>query len=76
MQLFGHGLRAFSASGYEILDAGFAETGEVAIWSKVPQAPRPGDRFNIETCGALHDLAVCEVRTFAGGWTAICRAGE
>jgi hypothetical protein len=74
VQIFRDGLCAFSASGYEILDACFAETGEVVIWSKVPQTPRPGDRFNIETCGALHDLAVREVRSFAGGWTAICHA--
>ena len=72
MQVFRDGLRAFSASGYEVLDAGFAETGEVVIWSKALLTPRPGDRFNIETCGAIHDLAVREVRSFAGGWTAIC----
>jgi hypothetical protein len=74
MQLSRNGLRAFSASGYEILDAGFAGTGEVVIWSKAPLTPRPGDRFNIETCGAIHDLTVREVRSFAGGWTAICHA--
>jgi hypothetical protein len=74
VQLSRDGLRAFSASGYEILDTGFAETGEVVIWSKAPLAPRPGDRFNIETCGAIHDLTVREVRSFAGGWTAICHA--
>jgi hypothetical protein len=76
VQLFRDGLRAFSASGYEILDAGFAETGEVVIWSKVPQSPLPGDRFNIETCGAIHDLAVREVRRFPGGWTATCHTEE
>jgi hypothetical protein len=74
VQLFRNGLCPFSASGYEILDADFAETGEVVIWSKVPLAPRPGDRFNIEACGAIHDLAVREVRAFPGGWTAICHA--
>jgi hypothetical protein len=68
------GLRAFSASGYEIFDEDFGETGEVVIWSRSPLAPRLGDRFNIETRGALHDLAVDEVRTFSGGWTATCRA--
>jgi hypothetical protein len=76
VQLSRDGLRAFSASGYEILDAGFAEAGEVVIWSTVPQAPRPGDRFNIETCGAIHDLAVREVRRFPGGWTATCHADQ
>jgi hypothetical protein len=74
VQLSRDGLRAFSASGYEILDAGFAETGEVVIWSNVPLSPRPGDRFNIETRGAIHDLTVREVRSFPGGWTAVCRA--
>jgi hypothetical protein len=76
VQVFRDGLRAFSAGGYEILDAGFAETGEVVIWSKAPLTPRPGDRFNIEICGAIHDLAVREVRSVAGGWTAICHVDE
>ena len=74
MQAFRDGLRAFAASGYEILDAGFAETGEVVIWSRAPLTPRPGDRFNIDTGGAIHDLAVREVHRFPGGWTAICQA--
>ncbi len=76
MQASQDGLRAFNASGYEILDQDFARTGEVVIWSKAPYAPRPGDRFNIETRGALHDLSVDMVRTFAGGWTASCRAAD
>ena len=69
----GSGLRAFSASGYEILDEAFAASGEVAIWSNGPHAPGIGERFLIDTHGCTHELAVREVRTFAGGWSAICR---
>jgi hypothetical protein len=69
-------LRPFSASGYEIFDEEFGETGEVVIWSRSPHAPHLGDRFNIETCAVLHDLAVGEIRTFAGGWTATCRVDD
>ena len=68
------GFRALSAQGYEIFDEDFGETGEVQIWSRSPLAPHLGERFNIETRGALHDLAVGEIRTFSGGWTATCRA--
>jgi hypothetical protein len=67
------GVRAFSAGGYEIFDEGFAIHGEVAIWSKAPPVPQVGDRFLIDTLGRTHELAVREVRTFAGGWSAICR---
>jgi len=66
-------LRALSASGYEIFDEDFGATGEVVIWSRSPLTPRLGERFNIETRGAPHDLAVGEIRTFSGGWTATCR---
>jgi hypothetical protein len=68
------GMRPFSASGYEIYDDDFGRTGEVVIWSRSPITPHLGERFNIETRGALHELAVGEVRTFAGGWAATCRA--
>lgn len=74
MQRQDPGLRPFSTSGYEIFDEDFGETGEVVIWSRAPYAPRLGDRFNVQTRGALHELAVGEVRTFSGGWTATCRA--
>jgi hypothetical protein len=69
-------LRPFSDFGYEIFDEDFGETGEVVIWSRSPLTPRLGERFNIETCGALHELVAGEIRTFAGGWTATCRAPE
>jgi hypothetical protein len=35
--------------------------------------PRLGERFNIDTWGDVHELAVGEIRTFTGGWTAVCR---
>jgi len=66
-------LRALGASAYEIFDEDFAETGEVTIWSRSPLPPRVGERFNIETRGALHDMAVGEISTFTGGWAATCR---
>ena len=69
-------LRPFSASGYEIFDDDFADTGEVVIWSRAPHTPRLGDRFNIDTHGALRDLAVDEIRTFRGGWSVTCRASH
>jgi hypothetical protein len=68
-------LRELSASGYEIFDEDFGETGEVVIWSRSPLTPRIGERFNIETRGAHHELTVGEIRTFTGGWTATCRRG-
>lgn len=70
------GLRALRVSAYEIFDEDFGETGEVVIWSRSSWPPRLGERFNIETRGALHDLAVGEIRTFTGGWTATCRAAR
>jgi hypothetical protein len=69
-------LRPFSVSGYEIFAEDFGKTGEVVIWSRSPLAPHLGDRFNIQTCGALRELAVGELRTFAGGWTATCWAED
>lgn len=66
--------RPFAVSGYEIFDEDFGATGEVAIWSRSPLVPRLGERFNIDTWGDVRELAVGEIRTFTGGWTAICRA--
>jgi hypothetical protein len=66
-------LRPFNPSGYEIFDEDFRETGEVVIWSRATLTPRLGDRFNIETHGAVRELAVEEVRTFQGGWSVTCR---
>lgn len=74
MHTSGRGMRPFSASGYEIFDEDFGQTGEVVIWSRSSVTPRLGERFNIHTRGALHELAVGEVRTFSGGWTITCRA--
>jgi hypothetical protein len=67
------GLRPFSISGYEILDDEFRVTGEVEIWSRSLLPLRVGERLNIETAGELNELEVAEVRTFTGGWAAICR---
>ena len=74
MALAEAGLQPFSQTGYEIFDDAFARTGEVVIWARRSRAPQVGDRFNVQAGGALHDLAVGEVRSFAGGWTATCRA--
>ena len=74
MQGSSDSLRSFNASGYEIFDEDFGQTGEVVIWSRSPLPPCLGERFNIETFGAHHELAVGEIRTFTGGWTATCRA--
>jgi hypothetical protein len=67
-------LRAFNVSDYEIFDDEFGATGEVVIWSRSPLVPELGERFNVETWGDVHELAVGEIRTFTGGWTATCRA--
>jgi hypothetical protein len=67
---------AFRASSYEIFDEDFAVTGEVVIWSRSPLPPSVGDHFDIETRGALRHLAVGEIRTFTGGWSATCRGGD
>jgi hypothetical protein len=71
-----HGLSAFDPWGYEIFDQDFAETGEVVIWSRSPLAPRLGELFNVETLGVLSELAVVQIHTFTGGWTATCRAED
>lgn len=67
------GLRAFSASGYEILDEDLATRGQVVIWSVDPLVPRLGDLFTIESEGGIHEVAVDELTTFKGGWSALCR---
>jgi hypothetical protein len=69
-------LLPFSLWVYEICDEDFAATGEVVIWSRSPLPPRVGELLNIETRGALHELAVGEVNTFQGGWMAACWAQE
>lgn len=67
--------RPFSKSGYEILDEGF-DRGEVVIWSVSPMTPRAGDTFLIERKGRSYDVSVDEIRTFKGGWSAICRVAR
>jgi len=70
------GLSAFDAWGYEIFDQDFAQTGEVVIWSRSPLRPRIGELFNIEILCVLRELAVTQIHTFTGGWTATCRAED
>lgn len=70
------GLRLFGVSNYEVLDEDFAFTHAVMICGRAARAPRIGDRFNVESGGTLHDLAVEEVRSFRGGWSVICRSDE
>ena len=65
-------IRPFNDSGYEILDDGIGR-GEVVIWSRRPVTPRIGDEFLIESGGRPYDVAVEEIRTFKGGWSAKCR---
>jgi hypothetical protein len=72
----GPDLRPFNASGYEILDEGLAARREVAIWSVDPLVPRPGDVFTIESGGVVHEVAVVQLTTLKGGWSAICRVVE
>jgi hypothetical protein len=64
----------FCLATYEICDEDFKATGEVVIWSRSPLPPKLGELLNIDTTGALHELAVGEVSTFKGGWMATCWA--
>lgn len=66
-------LRPFNTSGYEILDDGIAR-GEVVIWSVAPVRPRIGDEMLVESGGRPYDVAIEEIRTFKGGWSAKGRA--
>lgn len=66
-------VRAFNRSGYEILDEDLPTRGEVVIWSVDPLTPRLGDLFTIESDGRVHEVAVEELTTFKGGWSARCR---
>ena len=70
-------LRAFSSSGYEILDDELAARREVTIWSVNPLVPLIGDVFIVESCGVTHDVVVIELTTFRnGGWSARTRVVE
>ena len=66
-------LRPFNTSGYEILDEDLPTRGEVIIWSKDPTVPRLGDELLIESRGRAYDVAIRELRTFKGGWSATCQ---
>jgi hypothetical protein len=66
-------IRLFNESGYEILDQDLATHGLVVIWSIDPLTPRLGDLFTVESDGRVHEVAVEELATFKGGWSATCR---
>ena len=70
------GLRPFSESGYEVLDEELDTRREVAIWSVDPLAPRLGDVFTVESRGVVHEVAVVQLSTFRGGWSAVCRVTD
>ena len=69
-------LRPFSETGYEILDDDLESRREVTIWSVDPLTPRLGDLFTIECRGVVHEVAVVQLATFRGGWSAACRVTE
>ncbi|MGA0608521.1 hypothetical protein ACO2Q0_21215 [Phenylobacterium sp. VNQ135] len=69
-------LRPFSESGYEILDEELDTRREVAIWSVDPLTPRLGDLFTVESRGVVHEIAVVQLATFRGGWSAVCRVTD
>ena len=70
------GLRPFSESGYEVLDEELDTRREVAIWSMDPLAPRLGDVFTVESRGVVHEVAVVQLSTCKGGWSAVCRVTD
>jgi hypothetical protein len=67
------GLRPFNESGYEILDQDLLTKGEVVIWSVDPLPPKVGALFTLESQGAVHEVQVDMLTTFAGGWSARCK---
>ena len=69
----GPALRLFNESGYEIFDQDLVGEGLVVIWSIDPLTPRLGDLFTIECDGRVHEVAVEQLTTFKGGWSARCR---
>jgi len=69
-------LRPFSETGYEILDEELETRREVAIWSVDPLTPKLGDLFTVESRGVVHEVAVVQLATFKGGWSAVCRVTD
>ena len=69
-------LRPFSETGYEILDEELETRREVAIWSVDPLTPKLGDLFTVESHGVIHEVAVVQLTTFRGGWSATCRVTD
>jgi hypothetical protein len=76
MARFEADIRPFVESRYEVLDERFTETGDVVIWSRDPLVPKLGDRFVIESAGAIHELGAYTLTTFQGGWSVTCRAED
>ncbi|MFC3070142.1 hypothetical protein [Phenylobacterium soli] len=62
-------LKAFSASGYEILDDEI-DKGRVTIWSRAAVTPRLGDLLLIESHGYAYDVEIVELTQLRGGWAA------
>ena len=54
-------------------DENLLTEGVVVIWSVDPLPPRLGQLFTIESHGAVHEIAVDELTTFKGGWSARCK---
>ena len=69
-------LRSFNPSGYEILDQDLAHRRELTIWSVHPLKPELGELYTVESGGRVHEVAVSELVTFRGGWSALCRVTE
>ena len=48
----------------------------MAIWSVDPLTPKLGDLFTLESRGVVHEIAVVQLTTFRGGWSAVCRVTD
>ena len=66
-------VKAFNASGYEILDQDLLTRGEVVICSINPGPPSIGDLYTVQSGGALHEVEVDKVTTSKRGWAAHCK---
>ncbi len=69
-------IRSFNPSGYEILDQDLTRRRELTIWSVHPMTPQIGELYTVESGGCIHEVAVAELVTFRGGWSALCRVTE
>lgn len=69
-------LRPFSESGYEILDEELDVRRELTIWSVDPLVPKLGDLYTVESRRVVYEVAVVQLITFKGGWSALCRVTD